>query len=53
MEMNEIRLIGIKIPLIEKSMSLAELIISMAKKQDVDIEDDDIIVVTSKVLLKS
>ena len=53
MEMNEIRLIGIKIPLIEKSMSLAELIISMAKKQDIDIEDNDIIVVTSKVLLKS
>ena len=46
-------MIGIKIPLIEKSMSLAELIVSMAKKQDIDIEDDDIIIVTSKVLLKS
>lgn len=51
--MNEIRLIGIKIPLIEEPISLAELIVSNTEKQGVNIEDNDVIIVTSKVLLKS
>ena len=51
--MSEIRLIGIKMPLIEEPASLAELILSNSEKQGVHIEDGDIIIVTSKILLKS
>lgn len=51
--MRELRLIGIKLPLIEKPINLSEIIVSQIKERGIEIEDKDIIIVTSKLILKS
>lgn len=51
--MHALRFIGIKLPLIEKPTNLSKIIVDEASRQGIEIEDNDIIVITSKILLKS
>ncbi|RLF06157.1 MAG: hypothetical protein DRJ64_04745 [Thermoprotei archaeon] len=51
--MDVLKFIGIRVPLIERPVNLSRVIVENAIRQGVEIEDDDVIVVTSKVLLKS
>jgi len=51
--MYTLRFIGIKLPIIEKPVNLSKIIVDEASRQGIEIEDNDIIVVTSKILLKS
>jgi len=51
--MDVLKFIGIRVPLIERPVNLSRVIVENAIRQGVEIEDGDVIVVTSKVLLKS
>ncbi|RLF06362.1 MAG: hypothetical protein DRK00_01870 [Thermoprotei archaeon] len=46
-------LYGLELPVIEGPVNLAEMIVRAAKASGLELEDGDVVVVTSKVLLKS
>jgi coenzyme F420-0:L-glutamate ligase/coenzyme F420-1:gamma-L-glutamate ligase len=52
-QLEKVEIIGLKLPEITPGTNLAEVIVKQAKELGVNIKDGDVIVVTSKVLLKA
>ncbi len=51
--MTKLEVYGLKMPEIEPGVDLAKLIVKAANSDNIEIADGDVIVVTSKVYLKS
>lgn len=51
--MEKLELYGLKLPLVERPTSLAEMIVEAAEACGAGLEDGDVVIVTSKILLKS
>ena len=51
--MKKLEIYGLELPFIEKSFDLAEGIINAVREIGIDIDNGDVIVVTSKIMLKS
>ena len=51
--MSEIRIYGLKLPLIEPGSDIPKLIVETAQIQGIEIEDGDIIVITCKIISKA
>jgi len=48
-----ITIYGVKLPLIEERCDLAQVIVDSARKQGLELEDGDIIVITCKIVSKA